>query len=121
LVIGHGLLVFTSSLRTFTPSHLPPTANHQKLDFYSYNTYFMHMQATLSELHRETRRVVRPVIHGGQEVVLTDFGRPVARIIPYLPTQTVSPDKARTGDLEDAAILAALQESRDDRSEPPAP
>ena len=79
------------------------------------------MKATLSELHRQTRRVVRPVIHGGQEVVLTDFGRPVARIIPYLPTQTVSPEEARAGDLEDAAILAALEESRDDRSELPTP
>jgi len=79
------------------------------------------MKATLSELHRQTRRVVRPVIHGGQEVVLTDFGRPVARIIPYLPTQTVSPAEARAGDLEDAAILAALEESRDDRAELPTP
>ena len=79
------------------------------------------MKATLSELHRQTRRVVRPVIHGGQEVVLTDFGRPVARIIPYLPTQTVSPEEARSGDLEDAAFLAALEESREDRSEPVAP
>lgn len=79
------------------------------------------MKATLSELHRQTRRVVRPVIHGGQEVVLTDFGRPVARIIPYLPTQTVSPEEARAGDLEDAAILAALEESRDDRAELPTP
>ena len=75
----------------------------------------MHMKASLSELHRETRRIVRPVIHAGNEVVLTDFGRPVARIIPYLPTVTVSPAEARTaGDLEDAAILSAIKESRDD-------
>lgn len=47
------------------------------------------MQATLSELHRETRRIVRPVIHGGEEVILTDFGKPVARIVPFLPTITV--------------------------------
>ena len=82
------------------------------------NTYFQHMKATLSELHRETRRIVRPVIHAGEEVVLTDFGRPVARIIPYLPTETVSPDEARaSGELSDAAILAGLEESRFDRSE----
>ena len=88
-----------------------------RLDKYVQNTYFQHMKATLSELHRETRRVVRPVIHGGEEVVLTDFGRPVARIIPYLPTVTVSPAEARaSGDLEDAAILSALEESRDDRA-----
>ena len=34
------------------------------------------MRATLSQLHRETRRIVRPVIHGGDEVVITDFGKP---------------------------------------------
>jgi prevent-host-death family protein len=80
--------------------------------------YFMHMQATLSELHRETRRVVRPVIHGGQEVVLTDFGKPVARIVPYLPTVTVSPAEARaSGILDDESILSSLAESRDDEAE----
>jgi len=76
------------------------------------------MKATLSELHRETRRIVRPVIHGGEEVVLTDFGRPVARIVPYLPTVTVTPEEARSaGELTDPAILSALEESRQDRSE----
>ena len=76
------------------------------------------MKATLSELHRETRRVVRPVIHGGEEVVLTDFGRPVARIIPYLPTVTVSVEEARgTGELDDAAILYAIEEGREVRSD----
>jgi prevent-host-death family protein len=76
------------------------------------------MKASLSELHRETRRIVRPVIHGGEEVVLTDFGRPVARIVPYLPTMTVTPEKAReAGELSDDAILSALEESRQDRSE----
>jgi prevent-host-death family protein len=80
--------------------------------------YFTYMKATLSELHRETRRIIRPVIHGGEEVVLTDFGRPVARIVPYLPTATVTPDQARgAGELSDAAILSALEESRQDRSE----
>jgi len=76
------------------------------------------MKATLSELHRETRRVVRPVIHGGEEVVLTDFGRPVARIIPYLPTVTVSIEEARgMGELDDAAILYAIEEGREVRSD----
>lgn len=76
------------------------------------------MQATLSQLHRETRRVVRPVIHGGEEVVLTDFGKPVARIVPYMPTITVSPSQAReTGVLDDELILAAIAESRDDDTE----
>ena len=76
------------------------------------------MQATLSELHRETRRIVRPVIHGGEEVILTDFGKPVARIVPFLPTITVSPGEARAcGKLDDESILAALAESREDEVE----
>ena len=77
----------------------------------------MYMQATLSELHRETRRIVRPVIHGGEEVVLTDFGRPVARIVPYMATQTVSPLQARaSGTLDDESILAAIAEAREDEA-----
>lgn len=80
------------------------------------------MQATLSELHRETRRIVRPVIHGGEEVVLTDFGKPVARIVPYMATVTISPAEARAGGtLDDEAILAGIAEAREDeggRSDP---
>jgi antitoxin (DNA-binding transcriptional repressor) of toxin-antitoxin stability system len=73
------------------------------------------MQATLSELHRETRRIVRPVIHGGEEVILTDFGKPVARIVPFLPTVTVSPAEARSGGmLDDESILTAVAEARED-------
>jgi len=73
------------------------------------------MQATLSELHRETRRIVRPVIHGGEEVVLTDFGKPVARIVPYMATETVSPSEARAaGALDNEAILAGIAEARED-------
>ena len=40
------------------------------------------MQATLTELRRETGKVIRPVIHGGKAVILTEHGREVARIIP---------------------------------------
>lgn len=74
----------------------------------------MNMRATLSQLHRETRRIVRPVIHGGEEVVLTDFGKPVARIVPYMPTVTVSPSEARAGILDDESILAGIAEDRED-------
>jgi antitoxin (DNA-binding transcriptional repressor) of toxin-antitoxin stability system len=78
----------------------------------------MLMQATLSELHRETRRIVRPVIHGGEEVILTDFGKPVARIVPFMPTVTVSPTEARaSGRLDDESILAAIAEAREDEVE----
>jgi prevent-host-death family protein len=74
------------------------------------------MQATLSQLHRETSRIIRPVIHGGEEVVLTEFGKPVARIVPYMATVTVSPSQAReTGILDDDNILAAVIEAREDQ------
>lgn len=75
------------------------------------------MQATLSQLHRETRRIIRPVIYGGEEVVLTDYGKPVALILPFMPTVTVSPSHAReSGTLDDDRILAAILESRKDES-----
>jgi len=38
------------------------------------------VKATLTELHRQTRRVIRPVIDGGQKVILTDQGQDVAEI-----------------------------------------
>lgn len=80
--------------------------------------YFLSMQATLSQLHRETRRIIRPVIHGGEEVVITDFGKPVARIVPFMQTVTVSPSQAReSGTLDDDRILAAILEAREDESE----
>jgi antitoxin (DNA-binding transcriptional repressor) of toxin-antitoxin stability system len=75
------------------------------------------MRATLSELHRETRRIIRPVIHAGEEVLLTDFGKPVARIVPYMPTVTVTPDQARGGALDDNSILAAIAEMREDAAD----
>jgi antitoxin (DNA-binding transcriptional repressor) of toxin-antitoxin stability system len=76
------------------------------------------MHATLSELHRETRRVVRPVIHAGEEVVLTEFGKPVARIVPFMQTVTVSAAKARqSGILDDDSILKGIVEAREDAAE----
>jgi antitoxin (DNA-binding transcriptional repressor) of toxin-antitoxin stability system len=76
-------------------------------------------QATVSELHCETRRIVRAVIHGGEEVVLTDFGKPVARLVPDMPTVTVTPAEARAGGtLDDEAILAGLDETREDEAAP---
>ncbi len=77
----------------------------------------MHMRATLSELHRETRRIIRPVIHAGEEVLLTDFGKPVARIVPFIPTVTATPDQARGGTLDDNSILAAIAEMREDAAD----
>jgi hypothetical protein len=42
----------------------------------------------------------------------------VARIIPYLPTVTVSIEEARgTDGLDDVAIMSAIEEGREDRSD----
>jgi prevent-host-death family protein len=40
------------------------------------------MQATLTELRRETSKVIRPVINGGEILTLTEHGQPCAKIIP---------------------------------------
>jgi prevent-host-death family protein len=40
------------------------------------------MTATLTELRRDTSNVVRPAIHAGQTVVLTEHGEPCAKIVP---------------------------------------
>ena len=40
------------------------------------------MKATLSELARRTSEVVRPVIHGGKTVELTQHGKVCAKIVP---------------------------------------
>ena len=40
------------------------------------------MEATLTELRRDTMKVIRPAVHGGQKVTLTEHGQEVAQIIP---------------------------------------
>lgn len=44
--------------------------------------YFKGVRATLTELRRDTSNVVRPAIHAGQTVVLTEHGEPCAKIVP---------------------------------------
>lgn len=48
------------------------------------------MKATLTELRRETSRILGPVIHGSRKVVLTEHGREVAAIVPMM-----EPDRKR--------------------------
>lgn len=40
------------------------------------------MEATLTELGRETAKVLRPVIQDGEKVTLTENGQSVAEIVP---------------------------------------
>jgi prevent-host-death family protein len=44
--------------------------------------YFVLVKATLTELRRDTSRFVRPVIHGGEKLTLTEHGEPCAEIVP---------------------------------------
>jgi prevent-host-death family protein len=46
------------------------------------SVYFDAVEATLTELRRDTSKVVRPVIHGGQTVELTEHGLMVAKLVP---------------------------------------
>lgn len=49
------------------------------------------MVATLTDLARRTKEVIRPVIHGGKRVLLTEHGKVVAEIRPVI--QPLSPDE----------------------------
>ena len=49
------------------------------------NTYFELVEATLTKLARKTKEVVRPV-QAGKEVVLTEHGKPIAKIVPIRKT-----------------------------------
>ena len=46
------------------------------------SVYFGRMKATLAQLRRDTAKVVRSVIHGGEKLTLTEHGQPCAEIIP---------------------------------------
>ena len=58
------------------------------------SVYFSRMNATLTELRRETSRVLRPVISGAKTVTLTEHGHEVAKISP----KTI-PDRKRALEL----------------------
>ena len=52
--------------------------------------FFTQMKATLTELRRDTSRILGPVIHASKKVVLTEHGRNIAAIVPI-----VEPDRKR--------------------------
>lgn len=43
---------------------------------------FRRVKATLTQLRRETTKVVRPVIHGGEKLTLTEHGQACAELVP---------------------------------------
>ena len=67
----------------------------------------------MTELHRATRKVVQPAIHGKEKVTLTEFGQPCAEIRPLSEKRIVSEDDLRASQVSDEAILAALSEARE--------
>jgi prevent-host-death family protein len=46
------------------------------------SVYFGGVKATLTQLRRETKKVVRPVIQRGVTLTLTEHGQPCAEIVP---------------------------------------
>jgi antitoxin (DNA-binding transcriptional repressor) of toxin-antitoxin stability system len=60
--------------------------------------FFTQMNATLTELRRETSRILGPVIHASKTVLLTEHGRNIAAIVPM-----VEPDRERA-----LRLLAAI-------------
>ncbi len=52
------------------------------------------MNATLTQLRRETSRVLRPVIQGAKTVILTEHGQEIAEISPK-----TAPDRKRALEL----------------------
>ena len=40
------------------------------------------MEATLTELRRATTKVVRPAMHGDEEVTITEHGNPKFKVVP---------------------------------------
>ena len=60
--------------------------------------FFTQMKATLTELRRESSRILGPVIHASKKVVLTEHGRNIAAIVPM-----VEPDRKRA-----LRLLAAI-------------
>jgi|GEM_PF-728609 len=76
------------------------------------------MNATVADLQQDASEIIRAVVQRGEEIVLTDSGEPVAKIIPFLRTITSSPDEARRcGKLTDNAILTGLREAREEAVE----
>ena len=79
------------------------------------SVYYITMQATLTEVHRNTKRVFRPV-QSGLPVQITEHGKPIAKIHPDYPTVTMTPEEFRalpmSDDELDRSINQAVAESR---------
>jgi prevent-host-death family protein len=69
------------------------------------------VKATLTELHRQTKNVVRRASQG-QTVQLTEHGRPVAKLSPDSEVRTITPEEFMKLEFTDEAILEAIREAQ---------
>lgn len=67
----------------------------------------------MTDLHRTTKQVMRPVL-AGQTVKVTDQGRPVARISPDYPVMTMTAEAFRTLPISDEELNHAINEALDE-------
>jgi antitoxin (DNA-binding transcriptional repressor) of toxin-antitoxin stability system len=70
------------------------------------------MQATLTEVHRQAKRVFRHV-QSGQSAHVTEHGKPLAKIVPDYERRVITLEEFYQTDLTDEAILEAIRESRE--------
>jgi antitoxin (DNA-binding transcriptional repressor) of toxin-antitoxin stability system len=68
------------------------------------------MQSTLTEVHRNTKRVFRPV-QNGQPVRITEHGKTIARISPDYPIVTMSADEFRALPISDEELNSAINDA----------
>lgn len=90
---------------------------HTRVEKHLQSMHFEGMEATLTDLRRQVRRLLRAATTG-QEVIITEHGRPVARLVPCIPVRVFEdPDRARDGTLATGAILEALDDARTQMAE----
>jgi len=70
------------------------------------------MKATLTDLHRRTKDVMRPVLAGQGKVTITEFGEDKATISPVVESETISAEDFRRLPFRDEDIVAAIKDFR---------
>jgi len=68
------------------------------------------MPSTLTEVHRSTKKVFRPV-QNGVPVFITEHGKPLARILPDYPVVTLSAEAFRALPIGDEELNEAINEA----------
>jgi len=78
---------------TFDPRHVPA----QALDTHQPNDQYGHMVVTTIATLKASLSELLAGVKAGEEVVVTDRGRPVARIVPYVSGGAELDDLVRSG------------------------